>query len=100
MNIERDKFLTEAMGEKWWSQWEQTGDSEGCGYWVSKNDFSTPDGFFKLWKFCESNNWWVTVDHSDSIKGLRYSYGEIDLNLINPDRFADAVYTYLREAKK
>lgn len=83
MNTERDKFLTEAMGE----------------YWVNidyhnQNDFSTWEGFGKLWEWCKQQSW---------LGNFEYNYGGIKCigvfadYMINPDKFADAVYNYLNK---
>ena len=89
MNIERDKFLTEAMGEVWYADWVQTGDSEGCGYYCYKNDFSTWEGFGKLWNFMKFKQpFW-----SDCCEDLQCYIGEY----VNPDNFANYVYKYLKE---
>jgi hypothetical protein len=89
MSEERDKDLTIAMGETWnvWDSFE----SECKPY--SANNFSTPDGFFKLWNWAKEQEWfWEGVFHR-----LDYQVPEL---FINPDRFADAVYAYLKERDK
>lgn len=78
MNRERDKFLTEAVGECWHTT--STSKKVGidtyyycqCGistyvsdFWEDqtvvfrqKLDFSTPDCFFKLWNWSKDQAWW------------------------------------------
>ncbi len=83
MNTERDKFLTEAMGEC-----EKCGDT--CPF--SCQDFSTWNGFGKL---VESKNIRLEVGaHFYRILGEIFSESFDNI----PDRFADAVYAFLKEA--
>jgi hypothetical protein len=96
MNIKRDKFLTEAMGECW-----HVGAPNFCvkckdafEFGTFQNNFSTPDGFFKLWKWAQEQEWW------ENFRMLTFTgatwIGHED-RFINPDRFADAVYAFLKE---
>jgi hypothetical protein len=116
MNRDRDQFLTEAMGEVWHvvkeGFIEGFGDTFKCSCGLEnysarmcrkKNKtFSTPDGFFKLW------NWFK--NHPDYVKMVMDSklwsgycsyrcYGKMNIpdGFINPDKFADALYNYLKE---
>lgn len=77
MNTERDKHLTEAMGECWY-QSNQT----------YNTNFSTWEGFGKLWEWSQKQEWW-----EDYIN----NFENHSLINVNPDRFADTVYTYLKE---
>jgi hypothetical protein len=104
MNRDRDQFLTEAMGEVWHvveeGFVEGFGDTFKCscgldGYPArmcrKKNKtFSTPDGFFKLWEWCENQTWWFEFWHDKAwIELVR-----------NPDKFADAIYDYIQKDKQ
>jgi len=102
MSIERDKFLTEAMGKCW---------HEGqhpiyctpcakCGEISSTFrplhfDFSTWAGFGLAWEWVQSQNWRGSF--------MRYYWNATKWNhvfdLINPDRFSDALYAFLKERK-
>jgi hypothetical protein len=112
MNTERDKFLTETMGECW-HEWTPTlllqdyvtakDTCKKCGAesnWYKRSskqpphmciDFSTPDGFFKLWEWAQEQEWFnQIVDENTEL------YCELK-SFINPDIFADAVYAFLKE---
>lgn len=99
---ERDKFLTEAM-----SEYKHEWDKDYYLAWrlvcdmycipISYN-FSTWEGFGKLWEWAQKQEWW---------SGFGYVYGQAGVsgNILNeqwisPNRFADAVYKYLVEAGK
>ena len=58
------------------------------------NNFSTWEGFGKLWEWSQKQEWWVgfMIDNS--------KIHPMKSGIINPDRFADAVYNYLKEALK
>lgn len=104
MNTERDKFLTEAIGECWHEH------TMTCGYNLTRtgeyvsdikstsypNDFSSWNGFGKLWE-------WVSRQES-MMCGLASRYNgeqaKIKLIYISPDTFADAVYNYLKEQQQ
>lgn len=117
MKNERDKFLTEAMGECW-HEWEgpqyykQVDDSPryvcqlcgiGSAYNTRQTDFSTWTGFGKLWEWAQGQEWWgmfgdkVIYDESD-ITHEKHQQWISDLEwFIRPDRFADAIYIFLKE---
>lgn len=81
MNTKRDKFLTEAMVERW------------------NNDFSTWQSFGKLWEWAQEQEWWVTF--TDDYYGPRRPDRNVslffDVNyIIHPNNFANAVYDYLK----
>lgn len=94
----RDKFLTEAMGEAWWSH-EVTYGRQG-DKWLYKtqtpNNFATWQDFGKLWEWSQQQHWWTTLVAYTLIAN---SASEMYMTYINPDRFADAVYKYLKEKK-
>lgn len=148
-NIERDKFLTEAMGECWHEFhhnifirkkiyvdylgsmnierhyfcihcgkliWE---DEMSClmdtdvNYLpdsnqvnIEKYDFSTPDGFFKLLNWLKENdyylnflNWNTTIDDIPYCSvGKSFKSGDfLNMDLIEPNVFANVVYQFLKE---
>ena len=134
---ERDKFLTEAMGECW-HEWfiknnqlyraNQIGINEYHGYgyqctcgfqrvnrvnWFIgdvplfnyrciNNDFSTWEGFGKLWGWVQEQEWFWQFSVSlfycesayDNLTSLD-DYGYFHKNNINPDIFAAVLYKYL-----
>lgn len=114
MNTERDKFLTEAIGECWHKMHYADGGwhcftckTEGCEdnpYQVYHQNinFSTPDGFFKLWNWSQKQEWWDIFIMRN--RGC-WDDGEdnsptINSYLINPDHFADTVNVFLKENEK
>jgi hypothetical protein len=60
--------------------------------------FSTPDGFFKLWNWAKEQNWWeqFLIKHCQA---SQYTHIAIDIKYINPDRFANVIYEFLKEQK-
>lgn len=102
MNTERDKFLTEAMGEQWH---ENTGEVAGnnvigftlcsCGKWwgqfgcLENTNFSTWPGFGKLWEWAGKQGFWLKMMQRYQQEGF-YHY-------IHPDRLADDVYEFLKQ---
>ena len=103
-NIERDKFLTEMLGECWHKKVVSTKILNKpsrctCGtyYYVcvyDNIDFSTWEGFGKLWGWLQS----LDIDTKEAFE-LQY-VGRIGIYFhyhINPDRFAGALYKYLKE---
>ena len=83
--MKRDQFLTEMMGECW-HEWDG-----GCSYICDKcnkkykhnPNFSTSNGFFKLWNFCKEQEWWMKFIYKKIFIGH-----EPD---INPETFANAI---------
>lgn len=108
--MKRDRFLTEAMGECW-HEMEVTGKVRLNGFQVERckhcgkkddflgdytpNDFSTWEGFGKLWEWTQKQEWWIVFCQFES--NLSIDTSCIIKRLIHPDRFADAVYEFLRE---
>lgn len=102
MNVERDKFLTEAMGECWHVFKHSCGCCDGyckkCGV-DGRRETDMPyygdwEGFGKLWEWAQKQRWWE--DLCKTLEG--WSTGHYDLLLlIRPDRFADVVYKFLKE---
>jgi hypothetical protein len=115
MSEDRDKFLTDAMGECW-HEWKNLGDGcqigddisppswtddfkclrcdcksyagKPCTPAQSDYDFSTWTGFGKLWEWARDQEWWEEFRHiwDDRVYGI-----------IHPDTFADIVYGFLKE---
>ena len=77
IKIERDKYLTEKMGY--------------CLYdWHT--DFSTWEGFGKLWEWCTK----IASPNLFEAMGISFNGDMIIQDIINPDKFADAVYEFLK----
>lgn len=105
MNKERDKFLTEAMGECWHNDFpECQNDSytkcKKCGVYgpypiESFVDYSTWEGFGKLIDWCKSEDDWFC----DFLEMQGGSIFMINVMHIEPDYFANSVYEYLKENK-
>lgn len=101
---ERDKFFTEAMGGCWHEpercydfeyEWQDNWRCTKCGKGCDKNNlsFSTWSGFGKLWEWAQAQEWFwdcVMYCHNE----LKY---ETIPAWIHPDRFANAVYKFLKE---
>jgi len=113
----RDQFLTEMMGECWHETYwcAENYDSykipvenrnlscKKCDVKVCDHpNFSTTEGFFKLWNFCKEQEWWEEfVDNyviiEDSMEKIPEGYKGTEwwhrmLNwIINPDTFANAI---------
>ena len=107
MNTERDKFLTKAMGECFhqYIGWH----CRYCGQDAPEPpeseqnpDFSTWTSFGKLWEWAIDQEWWNKFEFSEYAGHNRNDeFGatlkDILQGLINPDRFATAVYEFLKE---
>ena len=79
--LERDRFLNKQLRNE---------GIVGRSSW-----YSTWQGFGELWEWAIKQEWWLSFG---------YRHGDVSLGqaifsqyYINPDRFADAVYEYLRE---
>jgi hypothetical protein len=80
----RDQFLTEMMGECWHIPELYKQESGFFGFKCDKckeklrpypnTDFSTPEGFFKLWNYCKDQEWWSLF-----IKKFVLNYVDYDL---------------------
>lgn len=107
---DRDKFLTEAMGECWHS-WSYS--DRRClkcnlsytiihvGFHIAPKDggyidFSTWEGFGKLWAWAIGQKWWDNF-RWDIAKSPPHW---IPQKIINPDNFANAIYGFLKENNK
>jgi len=98
----RDKFLTEAMGECW-HEWEaleieSAWECSTCKcLWdctKSRVDFSTWEGFGKLWEWAQQQEWWEGFLR-DNIPFL-YQASPSNFKIIHPDRLTEAVYEFLK----
>ena len=87
MNTERDKFLTEMMGKKWYE------DRDGLGWKVWNYNFSAWNEFGELWTWAQQNKWWAEFVNQLVNKELTKAFPAY---FIHPDRFADAVYHFLK----
>jgi hypothetical protein len=69
------------------------GRQNGTFYFI---DFSTPEGFFKLLDWAKEQSWWeqFLIKHCQA---SHYTHIAIDIKYVNPDRFASAIYEYLKE---
>lgn len=99
MNTERDKFLTEQMGECWHEFSHEKKAPCGtykvcvCGrenyiFPCDNTYFSTWDGFGKLWEWAQKQPFWMKMIGKFHAEGFYH--------FINPGRFADAVYEFLK----
>ena len=101
MNVERDKFLTEAMGECG-HEWKRScgccpGYCKKCGAEEGENnDFSEWEGFGKLWTWAQKQEWWSSFVYKMAFEfqGQKQVFCEA---MIHPDRFADEIYAGLKE---
>ena len=102
---ERNKFLTEAMGECWHDV--RIGTLHGvlvntcrnCGKRrksdLSNPDFSTWEGFGKLWEWAQKNIPFGTFCELHS-NGVDPDNMHIMAGFVNSDRFANAVYEFMK----
>lgn len=118
INIEREKFLNELLG-KCWHEWKEIGRWDGiergyidvctkCGleehtlkmYGAEVIDFSTWEGFGKLWVFIKKQNWYINFVFKILWSGYSpYPSSIMDIpdKYINPNELANAVFKYFRE---
>lgn len=114
MNTERNKFLTEAMGECWHDMvYNQFGDRYSKLYRCTKcshqdnsitldNDFSTWEGFGKLWEWSQKQEWWTEFvrKYGKLMCDCGCNDGYMALHFITPTgtyNFPDTIYEYLKE---
>ena len=104
---EQNKYLTEAMGDCW-HDWDgktswSVKDMCRCGAHpachLKPPNFSTWEGFGKLWAWARKQDWWdvsfiYDMIEDDSQKGMVYE------ELINPENFARAVVDFLQKKNK
>jgi hypothetical protein len=106
----RDKYLTEAMGLYHKSE-KRENDVYYCvcgKVWGSDcaaksinciPSFYAWTGFGKLWEWAQEQEWWKDFGpfgHFEIDFGKREYKVMLDFTLINPDRFANAVYEFLK----
>jgi len=95
MNTERDKFLTEAMGQKYHRGREL-------------HDYSTWPAFGVLWEWAQQQEWFdlfqCCLYYHEYLKHCHRPGDErldndkvLHNELIHPDRFADAVCAFLKD---
>lgn len=105
----RDKFLTEAMGECWHegvhpllkSTCTKCGAEFTQTIQIIHRNFSTWRDFGYLWDWANNQEWWQyefyeNEKHSFKTNTCNDTIWSFDITLINPDKFADAVYEYLK----
>lgn len=106
MSTERDKYLTESLGECWHGISRTNNPRHTCTkcglksdelYTFTFNNFSTPDGFFKLWNWAQEQEWFIPFTFKMSMIGDSY---HMRTDIIHPDRFSNAVYKFLKESDK
>ena len=125
-NLERDKLLTEKLGFCWHENlpYRHEGTSV-AGYFCKdcntlfqgitkeyalknaekKNpNFSEWNSFGKLWDFATKQKWWndfliqsklAYKDYEQSERFMRYTSKVF--SIVNPDKFADKLYDYLKD---
>lgn len=102
MNTERDKFLSEKMGQCCTFNPDHNGECLECDCWYSDHiptNFSTWEGFGKLKEFmCNHPRHESFYDnYLDSLTENAESISET-FSRISPNEFADAVYGFLQES--
>lgn len=115
MNEERDKFLTEQMGECWHEaicyyeeQWPYSLTYEcSCGYrWDQKDrdkvnfNFSSWEGFGKLWEWAQTKYWFKEIPFNFDDNRYHDCYMLFPVEFINPNEFANAIYSYLKDRQE
>jgi len=93
MNEERDKFLTQAMGYRFIEVIPGFEISLERFPEFGKETFSEWEWFGLLWEWAQKQEWWINaLELWDCSHGYMISF-----RLIHPDRFADALYQFLKE---
>ena len=87
---DRDKFLTEAMGECWHQR-----QRHGTYLYYKNNYISTWQGFGKLWEWAEDQKWWDEFVDKDLVSRGHKPW-LFPLGWINPNNFANALYEFLK----
>jgi hypothetical protein len=93
MKEQRDKYLTEAMGECW-PDFAPNGFCRKCNcdkrfpYHI---DFSTWQGFGKLLEWAKEQIWWDTFQYRNSPYFM-------DGSLVDPEEFADTLYEFITKS--
>lgn len=102
MNIERDKVLTEMIGECY-HEFHNDRAFRICDYcnkgYNQTNDFDSWDGLGKLATYCKKQKWWYKF-----IEYNTYTYTITEFCertnesiFLDPNKFADAIYEFLQE---
>ena len=100
----RDQYLTEKVLGECWHEFlgpikHSCKNHLFCGCHdprTPNNNFSSAEGFFKLWNFCKKQEWWWAF--IDSFYFIDATNGDkAIIHHIHPDRFADAVYNFHRK---
>lgn len=98
--IERDRFLTEAMGHKFKTPGHGTCCTcSACGYDYDNCiciDYSEWHGFGILWEWSSKQEWFGTFSKFHTIASDKDNMA-IDQVYIDPERFADAIYEFLNK---
>jgi len=109
MKTERDKFLTEFMGECWHdaltSDQVSFGEICGCSQFKDKHiNFSTWEGFGILWEWVYKQDFYSHfIWKNDPFKTTlpRIGYGPAhSFYEFGPDKLADQLYAFLKEDNK
>lgn len=109
--MERDKFLTQAMGECWFEADEYPAPPYRCrncgldrlSHYNQEALFSTWAGFGKLWEWAQQQEWWGDFVAQLDILGIGCFKPDMKQTMldcfrfVSPDRFANAVYEYLKQ---
>ncbi len=87
MNEKENKFLTLELGEPWFDD----------AKFHQRLDFSSWQVFGRLWEYATKQEWWL-IFLTRYMRDIPLGKGWLK-DLINPDRFADAIYQFLKERK-
>jgi hypothetical protein len=105
--IKREKFLCEAMGICWHENFpvcDKCGEEyDVVNFHNSLPDFSTWEGFGKLFEWVKDQRWYAKLCFTVIRTGYSAYPGSvmsIPDKYIDPDIFADAVYEYLSNVAK
>lgn len=108
----RDKFLSKLIGEEpFVCIWCGTSanqrrlpvacsapDGDGHLFKVANINFSTWEGFGKLWEWAQKQKWWplfIAAQHKRTPHKMHEEW--VWLNFIHPDAFANAIWKFLKE---
>lgn len=99
---DRDKYLTEAMGWIECDRWtyynpysvQKTCEHENCYPKQFPCKYDTWQGFGTLWEWAIKQEWWASFNYEPDLL-----IGWVKRKYINPDKFADALYEFLKEHK-
>lgn len=102
-NLERDKFLTEAMGDKWLTKADEN-PNWPPQFQARNNNFSTWSGFGKLWEWASKQDWWgeFVKKHGKLDCNCGCNDGSIALHFIKPKgpyNFPDEIYEFLMKRR-